>query len=211
VEAIHGRKSLASSKLFFSNCRLSKYIEIYTPPQLSPTSLTHPRASHPHPTGSATSHDYIRPPVVSPTVPRPTEDLTRSGLESGSVSSFSSDISDLCSPEHSPPSDHQQWPGVLAGDGGSGGHFPPSSFQPPIHNNIASSVRRRKSCTQLCTLQTGLTDIHPLATNNPPDASPNKCRIPDCTYNAYYDFSEQEQTEYCGQGHELWVWFDFDG
>ena len=35
------------------------------------------------------------------------------------------------------------------------------------------------------------------------DASPQRCRIPDCTYNAYYDVSEQEQTEYCGQGHQL--------
>ena len=57
----------------------------------------------------------------------------------------------------------------------------PPPSQPPIHNNI------------------------------PHDASTKKCRIPDCTYNAYYDVFEQEQTEYCGKGHELWVWFDFDG
>lgn len=49
----------------------------------------------------------------------------------------------------------------------------------------------------------GLLAPTPLASNNPPDAGPKKCRIPDCTYNAYYDFSEQEQTEYCGQGHQL--------
>jgi hypothetical protein len=138
---------------FFSNCRLSKYIEI----QFSPTSLTHPKASHPHPTGNATSHDHTRPAVVSPAVPRPPEGLTHSGLEREFVSSFSSDISDLCSAEHSPTSEHQQWPGVLAGDGGSGGHFPPSSGQPPIYNNMASSGRRRKSCTRFCTRQTGLT------------------------------------------------------
>jgi hypothetical protein len=49
----------------------------------------------------------------------------------------------------------------------------------------------------------GLLAPAPLATNSLPDAGPKRCRIPDCTYNAYYDFSEQEQTEYCGQGHQL--------
>ena len=84
--------------------------------------------------------------MVSP-VPRPTEDLTHSGLESGFVSSVSSDMSDLCSAERSPASDHQQW--ALAGDGGSGGRFPLPSGHPS---------RRRKSCTRVCTPQTGLTD-----------------------------------------------------
>jgi hypothetical protein len=163
--AIHGRKSLTSSNLFFFLIAASKYIEIHPPPQFSPTSPTHPKASHPHPTGNATSHDHIRghQPPVSPTVSRPTEDRTHSGLERRElVSSFSSDISDLCSAERPPPSDHQQWPGVLAGNGGSGGHFPPSSSQPPIYNNVTSSatVRRRKSCTRFCTLQAGLIDTH---------------------------------------------------
>jgi len=39
--------------------------------------------------------------------------------------------------------------------------------------------------------------------NGPPSTSPPKCRIPDCTYNAYYDVAQQEQTEYCGDGHKL--------
>jgi len=140
------------------------------PPQHQPRSAdTVNSAIHrpSHPTRNATSHDHIRshqPPVVSPTVSRPTEDLTHSRQD-----------------QHPPASDHQQW--ALAGDGRSGGHFPPSSGQPPIYNNMASSGRR--------------------PTNGPPDASHKKCRIPDCAYNAYYDFSEQEQTEYCGQGHEL--------
>jgi len=29
------------------------------------------------------------------------------------------------------------------------------------------------------------------------------CIIPGCPYKAYYNYTEQEQTEYCGQGHEL--------
>lgn len=81
---------------------------------------------------------------------------------------------------HSAVSGHQQW--VLPGDS-IGGHFSSSSGQQPIYNNMASTGRR--------------------PTNSPPDASPIKCRIPDCTYNAYYDDAEKEQTEYCGQGHEL--------
>jgi hypothetical protein len=43
--------------------------------------------------------------------------------------------------------------------------------------------------------------------NDAPDFSPRAttqyCRIPGCGNKAYYDFAEQEQTEYCGQGHEL--------
>jgi hypothetical protein len=152
--AINRRKSLTSSKLF-SNCSLSNYIEIHPPPQFSPTSLTQPKASH-HPTGNATSHDHVRQPVGSPAVPRPTAVLT-SGLERKFLSSFYSDISDLFSAEHSAASGHQQW--VLAGDS-NGGHFSPSSSQPPIYNNMASSGRRRKSYTRLCTLQTRLTDTH---------------------------------------------------
>lgn len=148
--AIHGRKSLASSKLFFLIAAYQN-IEIQPTPQFSPASLTHPKASHPHPTGNATSHDHTRPPVVSPAVPRPTEDLTHSGPEREFVSSFSSDISDLCSAERSPASDHQQW--GVAGDGGSGRHFPLSPSQPPIYNNMAPSGRRRMSCTRLCILQ----------------------------------------------------------
>ncbi|KAI0268476.1 hypothetical protein BGY98DRAFT_1190614 [Russula aff. rugulosa BPL654] len=128
--------------------------------QFSPTSPTHPKASHPHPTRNATSHDPnpIRghqPPVVSSTVPRPIGDLERRSLAS----------------------DQQQW--ALAGDGRSGRHFPPPSGGPPIYNNISSNGGRQT------------------------DAGPKRCRIPDCTYNAYYDVSEQEQTEYCGQGHQL--------
>jgi hypothetical protein len=147
--AIHGRKSLTSSNLFFSNCRISKYTEI----PFSSTSPTHSKASHP---GNATSHDHSRSrQPVSPTVPRPTEDRTHSGLEREFVSSFSSDISDMCPAERSSPSDHHQWHGILAGDGGSGGHFPPSSGQPSIYNNMASSVRRRKSCTRFSTLHAG--------------------------------------------------------
>jgi hypothetical protein len=46
-------------------------------------------------------------------------------------------------------------------------------------------------------------------TNGPPDARFQKCRIPECPYNAFFDVSAQEQTEYCGQRHELWVYFDF--
>lgn len=74
-----------------------------------------------------------------------TEDRAHSGLEREFVSSVASEISDMCPAEHSPSSDHHQWPGVLAGDGGSGGHIPLSSGQPPIYNNMASSVRRCKS------------------------------------------------------------------
>jgi hypothetical protein len=112
---------------------------------------------------NATSHEHIRghqPPVVSPTLSRPTEDLTRRGLEREFVSSFSSDISDLCSAELSPASDHQQW--ALPGDGGSGGHFPLSPGQPPIYDDVTSPGRRRMSFTRFCTLrwQTGLTDTH---------------------------------------------------
>ena len=29
------------------------------------------------------------------------------------------------------------------------------------------------------------------------------CRIPGCRNKAYYNYAEQEQTEYCGHGHEL--------
>jgi hypothetical protein len=129
--------------------------------------------------------------VVSSTVPRPVGDLEREF-----VSPFSGDISDLCSAGRSLASDHQQW--ALAGDGRSGRHFPPPSGGPPIYNNNSLNGRR-KSCTRFCTLQTGLTDPNPIAT----DAGSKRCRIPDCTYNAYYDVSEQEQTEYCGQGHQL--------
>ncbi len=137
---------------FFCNCRLSKYIDIHPPPQFPPTSLTHPKASHPHHTENATSHDHTRPPVVSPTVPRPTEDRTRSGLEREFVSSFSSDISDSCPAERPPASDHQQW--ALVGDG-SGRRFPPPSGQPPSYTNNTAPTghRRSKSCTRLCTLQ----------------------------------------------------------
>ncbi|KAN0113625.1 hypothetical protein V8E52_007551 [Russula decolorans] len=145
--------------------------QIHPLSQFPPTPLTHPKPSHTHPAASATSHDHhVRPPVVSPTVPRPTESLPHSGLE-----------------QRSPASDHPPWVPVGDVQVGSAGHFPPSSSgQPHIYNNMPSSGRR--------------------PTNNPPDAgaaSPKKCRIPDCTYNAYYDFSEQVQTEYCGQGHEL--------
>lgn len=80
---------------------------------------------------------------------------------------------------HSPGSEHQQW--GFPGDGGSGIHHPVSPGQPPIYNDMGLPQGRRP-------------------TN---DARPKKCRIPDCTYNAYYDVSEEEQTEYCGQGHEL--------
>jgi len=135
------------------------------PPQLSPTSLSHLKASHL--SGNA-NHDHIRghqPSVVSPTLHHPTEDPTRSRIE-----------------YHTPTSDHQQW--VLDG-GSTRGHLPPSSGQPPTYHTISAHAHGRRP------------------TNDPPDASPKKCRIPDCTYNAYYDVSEQELTEYCGQGHEL--------
>jgi len=36
-----------------------------------------------------------------------------------------------------------------------------------------------------------------------PRTATQYCRIPDCRNKAFYDFAEQEQTEYCGQGHEL--------
>lgn len=147
--AIHGRKSLTSSKLF-SNCRLSKYVENYPPPQIS---QTHSKASHHPNTGSATSQDHIKHPVVS-TVPRTTENLTHSGLEREFVSWVSCDISDVCSAERSPASNLQQW--SLAGNGVSGVQFPLSSGQSPIY-----SGHRRKPCTRLCTtVQTGLTDSH---------------------------------------------------
>jgi hypothetical protein len=90
--------------------------------------------------------------VVSSTVPRPTEDLEREFL-----SSFSGDISDMCSAGHSLASDHQKW--GLAGEGGSGGHFPLPSGQPPSYN-MPSSGRRRKSCTRFCTLQMAITGTH---------------------------------------------------
>jgi len=77
----------------------------------------------------------------------------------------------------------QQWPGVPPGDGGAGGLLPNLSSEPQIDNNMTSSGRR--------------------PTNNLPDATRKKCRIPDCTYPAYYDFAEQEQSEYCGQYHQL--------
>ena len=140
---------------FFYNCRLSKYIEI-RPPQFSPTSQTHPKASHPHPTGNATSHDHIRGPVIPPT-----GDPKHSGLEREFVPfvpSYSSDISDLCSVEHSPGSGHQQWLPTHVGDGGRGGHFQLSPGQPPIYNNMPQAGRRRMSCTRFSTIQTGLTD-----------------------------------------------------
>ena len=154
----HGRKSLTSSKLFFLIAAY-RTIEIQPSTQFSPTSPTHPKASHPHPTRNATSHDPnpIRghqPPVVSSTVPRPVGDLEREF-----VSPFFGDISDLCSAGRSLASDHQQW--ALAGDGRSGRHFPPPSGGPPIYNNNTSSGGRRKSCTRFCTLQTGLTDTQP--------------------------------------------------
>jgi len=132
---------------------------------------------HPHTTGNTTSYGPIRghqSQVVSPTVQCPTEVQAHSGLGQQS---------------HAP--DYQNFVTITGDDGSgpSGGHFPLSSGQPPFsfYDNMTSSGRRS------------------LATNSPPqaDAGPKKCRIPDCTYNAHYDISEQEQTEYCGQGHEL--------
>jgi len=81
--------------------------------------------------------------------------------------------------EHHPSaSEHQPW----ISDGGNGRHPQISPVQTPIYNSISQGRRVSNS-------------LH--------DASPQKCRIPDCTLFAYYDVSEQEQTEYCGQGHEL--------
>jgi len=40
----------------------------------------------------------------------------------------------------------------------------------------------------------------------PPIATPDgqkRCIIPGCPYPAYYNYTDQEQTEYCGKGHEL--------
>jgi len=86
------------------------------------------------------------------------------------------------------PSDHQRW--VSGENGGSGGrpsHAPQNDFnldlkphRPPHHDPIPSTV--------------------------PLDSSPQSnqyCRIPGCRNRAYYNFAEQEQTEYCGHGHEL--------
>ncbi|KAI9511944.1 hypothetical protein F5148DRAFT_1167740 [Russula earlei] len=40
------------------------------------------------------------------------------------------------------------------------------------------------------------------APNSTPDGSQN-CMIPGCPLKAYYNYADREQTEYCGQGHEL--------
>lgn len=51
----------------------------------------------------------------------------------------------------------------------------------------------------------------PQVPSSTPDVSPHtvpNCRIPNCQYKAYYNYAEQEQTEYCGQGHELCVYID---
>lgn len=107
-----------------------------------------------------------------------------------------------CVLEHSLASNHQQW--ALPASGAGGGHFPNLPGQPPIYNNVAPSGRRRKSCTRFFLHRDGvLIDTIDVATNSPPDATRKKCLIPDCTYNAYYDVSEQEQSEYCGHGHQL--------
>jgi hypothetical protein len=122
---------------------------------------------HPHTTGNTTSYGPIRghqSQVVSPTVQCPTEVQAHSGLGREFLSSFSSDISDLCSAEQSHAPDYQNFVTITGDDGSgpSGGHFPLSSGQPPFsfYDNMTSSGRRCKSCTRFRTLQTGLTDTH---------------------------------------------------
>jgi len=83
---------------------------------------------------------------------------------------------------HTPASEHQQWNPQAAGSGGTARNPQISSPQAPIYNSISQGRRM---------------------TNGLHDTSPKRCRIPDCSLYAYYDVSEQEQTEYCGQGHEL--------
>jgi hypothetical protein len=38
-----------------------------------------------------------------------------------------------------------------------------------------------------------------------PGSQRQRCLIPNCPYSAFFNVAEEEQTEYCGQGHELCV------
>lgn len=84
-------------------------------------------------------------------------------------------------------SEHQPWPGE---HGRSEGH-PLHAPQVPLRANDSG---------------------HPyISTAIPPSTVPldsslrsnQYCRIPGCRNKAYYNYAEQEQTEYCGHGHEL--------
>jgi hypothetical protein len=146
-------------------------------------------------TRTSTNHGQIHPPQFSSTAPTHPEASHPTGnLNATSHNPIRAHQPPVVSPtlsrpedlthsvlEHRTPASEHQQ-WILGGDNGG---------QPSIYNTITPQGRR--------------------PTNGPPDASPKKCRIPDCTYNAYYDVSEQEQTEYCGQGHELWVYFDSYG
>ncbi|KAH9992195.1 hypothetical protein BJV74DRAFT_401621 [Russula compacta] len=76
---------------------------------------------------------------------------------------------------------------------GGGGHLPQSQGQPAGYNMHGRHPSQPY-------------EQPPQVPSSTPDVSPHtapNCRIPGCRYKAYYNYAEQEQTEYCGQGHEF--------
>ncbi|KAI0260461.1 hypothetical protein BC834DRAFT_900807 [Gloeopeniophorella convolvens] len=77
--------------------------------------------------------------------------------------------------------------------------------QPAGLNHATASQltqRRRSSQSSHLSISPTSSDAHSTPTDTRARTK-QSCAIPDCPYKAYYNVSEQEQMEYCGQGHEL--------
>ncbi|KAH9957147.1 hypothetical protein BC827DRAFT_723071 [Russula dissimulans] len=150
-----------------------------SPSQPPPIPPTVPTASSS--IGSASSYVHYRPhqsAVVSPppNASRPAEERSVAGLG-----------------YHLSAQENLNW----AAPADNGGLLTLSQGQSQGHNgnNLIGSSRppRRPSRNN---------PPSPPAPIAPVDGQKN-CIIPGCPYPAYYNFADQEQTEYCGQGHEL--------
>ncbi|KAI0298056.1 hypothetical protein B0F90DRAFT_839633 [Multifurca ochricompacta] len=76
---------------------------------------------------------------------------------------------------------------------------PPSRSQPVEQQQRHNLALKTYSSHRPQAQQEGVRPPPPTASSH----AAQKCIIPDCPYKAYYNYAEQEQTEYCGQGHEL--------
>src|SRR5712672_550978 len=86
-------------------------------------------------------------------------------------------------------------------------------FHRNSHETMSRPAPRGAVCPTLFCIHYAYGELASRRRNSPSPPPPNgghdnsgkNCIIPGCPYPAYHNYADQEQTEYCGQGHELCV------
>jgi len=148
-------------------------------------------------------HGLSQRPPTSPTAPT-TSNPTGSALY-GYRSHQSEERSLTGLGYHFSAPEIQDWPPADNGGNINEGHLPPTLLQGQFQGRNDNQAPRPSRQSY----QRRNPPSPPSPSPPPPnvayggDTSQKNCIIPDCPYPAYYNYADQEQTEYCGQGHEL--------